>query len=158
MSDAMTPLKKRLRNDLTSAMKERDKVRSSTIRMVLSAIAEAEVAGSAAVQLSDAQVLDVIIREAKKRREAEQAFAAAGRSQLAGKERAEAAVLADYLPQQLDPQKIAAVVSEAIMRTGASEVGIRAMGKVMSAVTSQTKGRADGGLVAAEVKRQLQRG
>ncbi len=158
MSDAMTPLKERLRNDLTSAMKDRDKERSSTIRMVLSAITEAEVAGSVAVQLSEAQVLDVVIREAKKHREAEQAFAAAGRAELADKEQAEAAVLADYLPRQLDLEEIATIVTEAIVRTNASELGMPAMGKVMAAVTSQTKGRADGGLVAAEVRRQLQRG
>ena len=94
-------LKERLRSDLTEAIKDRDKVRSGTIRMVLTAITEAEVAGSEAIELSDQQVLDVVIREAKKRREAEEAYANAGRAELAEKEHAESEVLADYLPQQL---------------------------------------------------------
>src|SRR3978361_1324864 len=101
MSAADAPLKDRLRQDLTTAIKARDKVRSGTIRMVLSAISGAEVAGKTAVELSEEQVLDVVVREAKKRREAEEAFTAAGRPELAEKERTEAAVLADYLPQQL---------------------------------------------------------
>ena len=155
MSSASTPLKERLRSDPTTAIKDRDKVRSGTIRMVLSAISEAEVAGKTAVELSDQQVLDVVIREAKKRREAEEAFAAAGRPELAEKEHGEADVLAGYLPQQLSAEEISAIVSEAIASSGAAELGVRGMGKVMAAVTPQTKGRADGGAVAAEVKRQL---
>ena len=107
----MAPLKARLRADLTAAIKERDKVTSGTIRMVLSAISEAEVAGAEAIELSDQQVLDVVIREAKKRREAEEAYAAAGRTELAEKERAESAVLADYLPQQLTPEEISDIVA-----------------------------------------------
>ena len=149
------PLKERLRSDLTTAIKDRDKVRSGTIRMVLSAISEAEVAGASAVELSDSQVLDVVIREAKKRREAEEAYAGAGRTDLAERERAESAVLAAYLPQPLAGDEIAAVVAAAIEQTGAAALGMRGMGKVMGAVTPQTKGRADGAQVAAEVKRQL---
>lgn len=156
MPDATVPLKQQLRADLTVAMKERDKVRSSTIRMVLAAITEAEVAGKSAVQLSDQQVLDVVIREAKKRREAEEAFVAAGRAELADKERAEAAVLAGYLPAQLGSDEITAMVAAAVQDTGAEQLGLRGMGKVMSVVTPQTKGRADGAAVAAEVRRQLQ--
>ncbi len=155
MSTAPTSLKERLRSDLTTAMKERDKVRSGTIRMVLSAISEAEVAGKTAVQLSDQQVLDVVIREAKKRREAEEAFTAAGRTELAEKEHTEASVLADYLPQQLSAEEISTIVAEAIASTGAAELGMRGLGKVMGVVSPQTKGRADGGAVAAEVRRQL---
>jgi len=155
MSSASTPLKERLRSDLTTAIKDRDKVRSGTIRMVLSAISEAEVAGKTAVELSDQQVLDVVIREAKKRREAEEAFAAAGRPELAEKEHGEADVLAGYLPQQLSAEEISAIVSEAIASSGAADLGVRGMGKVMARVTPQTKGRADGAAVAAEVKRQL---
>jgi len=136
-------------------MKDRDKVRSGTIRMVLTAITEAEVAGSTAVELSDQQVLDVVIREAKKRREAEEAYANAGRTELANKEHAESEVLADYLPQQLTPSEISAIVTNAIASTGAAELGMRGMGKVMAQLTPQTKGRADGSLVAAEVRRQL---
>ena len=98
-----TPLKERLRSDLTTAMKARDKVRSGTIRMVLTAISQAEVAGDQAVELTEPQVLEVVVREAKKRREAEEAYTDAGRAELAEKEQAEAAVLTDYLPQQLTP-------------------------------------------------------
>ena len=155
MSSSPAPLKERLRSDLTAAIKARDKVRSGTIRMVLSALSEAEVAGTTAVELSDQQVLDVVIREAKKRREAQEAFVAAGRPELADKERAEAAVLADYLPQQLTAAEVAAIVTAAIERSGAAELGRKAMGKVMSVVTPQTRGKADGSAVAAEVKRQL---
>jgi len=155
MPDTTIPLKERLRTDLTTAIKGRDKVRSGTIRMVLSAISEAEVAGAEAVRLSDQQVLDVVIREAKKRREAEEAYVAAGRAELAEKERAESAVLADYLPQQLSAAEISAIVADAIATTGAAELGPRGIGKVMGAVTPQTKGKADGGAVAAEVRRQL---
>jgi uncharacterized protein len=155
MSSPSTPLKERLRADLTAAIKDRDKVRSGTIRMVLSAISEAEVAGKSAVELSDQQVLDVVIREAKKRREAEEAFAAAGRAELAEKEHTEAAVLAGYLPRQLSSEEVSAIVTEAIASSGAAELGMRAMGKVMALVTPQTKGKADGGAVAAEVRRQL---
>jgi hypothetical protein len=155
MSDSPSTLKERLRSDLTDAIKDRDKVRSGTIRMVLTAITEAEVAGSKAIELSDQQVLEVVIREAKKRREAEEAYASAGRTELAEKEHAESDVLADYLPQQLTASEISAIVADAIASTGAAELGMKGMGKVMSQVTPQTKGRADGGVVAAEVRRQL---
>jgi uncharacterized protein YqeY len=155
MSDAATTLKERLRSDLTQSIKDRDKVKSGTIRMVLTAITEAEVAGSEAIELSDRQVLDVVIREAKKRREAEEAYTNAGRTELAEKEHAESQVLADYLPQQLTQSEISAIVSDAIAVTGAAEVGVRGMGKVMAQVTPQTKGKADGSVVAAEVRRQL---
>jgi uncharacterized protein YqeY len=155
MSDAPSTLKERLRSDLTEAIKDRDKVRSGTIRMVLTAITEAEVAGAKAVELSDQQVLDVVIREAKKRREAEETYANAGRAELAEKERAESEVLAGYLPQQLTQAEIAAIVANAIAAAGAGELGMKGMGKVMAQVTPETKGRADGRVVAAEVKRQL---
>jgi uncharacterized protein len=155
MSDAPSTLKERLRSDLTAAIRDRDKLRSGTIRMVLTAITEAEVAGPEAVELSDQQVLDVVIREAKKRREAESAYANAGRSELAEKERAESDVLADYLPQQLTQEEIAAIVADAIAATGSTELGMKGMGKVMAQVTPQTKGKADGSVVAAEVRRQL---
>jgi uncharacterized protein len=155
MSDAPSTLKERLRSDLTAAIKDRNKVRSGTIRMVLTAITEAEVAGSEAVELSDQQVLEVVIREAKKRREAEAAYANAGRAELAERERAESDVLADYLPQQLTQQEIADIVADAIASSGAAGLGMKGMGKVMAQVTPQTKGKADGSMVAAEVRRQL---
>ncbi|WP_375426258.1 GatB/YqeY domain-containing protein [uncultured Friedmanniella sp.] len=150
-----TPLKDRLRTDLTAAIRGRDKLRAGTIRMVLAAISEAEVAGKQAVVLSDQQVLDVVVREAKKRREAEEAFLSAGRAELADKERAEAGVLADYLPAQLSAEEISTLVSAAIEQTGAAPLGPRGMGKVMGVLTPQTRGKADGGAVATEVRRQL---
>lgn len=154
MSDD-TGLKQRLRADLTTAMKARDKVRSGTLRMVLTAISEAEVSGAQSRELTEQQVLDVVIKEAKKRREAEEAYTGAGRPELAAKERAEAEVLADYLPSQLGADELAALVSAAIETTGARELGMRGLGKVMGVLTPQTKGRADGAAVAAEVRRQL---
>ncbi len=155
MPEGPSTLKERLRSDLTDAIRGRDKVRSGTIRMVLTAITEAEVAGSEAVELSDQQVLEVVIREAKKRREAEEAYANAGRAELAEKEHAESEVLADYLPQQLTQSEISDIVANAIASTGAADLGMKGIGKVMAQVTPQTKGRADGSVVAAEVRRQL---
>lgn len=151
----MSALKDRLRQDLTTAIKARDEVRSSTIRMVLSAITNAEVAGKVARELDDEEVVGVLSTEAKKRREAAQAFADGGRAEMAAKERAEAEVIADYLPAQLTEDEIRALVTEAVATTGAAAEGMRAMGKVMGVVTPQTKGRADGAVVAAEVRRQL---
>ena len=151
----MATLKEQLRTDLTTAMKARDSVRVRTLRMVITAVSEAEKAGTESRELDDQQVLDVVIAQAKRRREAEQEFAKAGRDELAAKEREEVEVLADYLPQQLTAEEISALVTEAIASIGAAELGMRAMGQVMGVVTPQTKGRADGGAVAAEVKRQL---
>ena len=151
----MSALKDRLRTDLTAAIKARDEVRSSTIRMVLSAITNAEVAGKEARELSDDDVVGVLSTEAKKRREAATAFDEGGRTEMAAKERAESEVIADYLPEQLDADAISALVADAIEKTGAAGEGMKAMGKVMGVVTPQTKGRADGGAVAAEVRRQL---
>ncbi|UPK75426.1 GatB/YqeY domain-containing protein [Nocardioidaceae bacterium SCSIO 66511] len=151
----MAELKQRLRDDLTTAIKARDSLRSSTIRMALSAITNAEVAGKEAKELSDAEVLDVLGKEQKKRREAAEAFDGAGRDELAAKERDEAAILADYLPQPLSDDEIASIVADAVASTGAESEGMRAMGKVMGVVQPQVKGRADGAAVAAEVKKQL---
>ena len=152
---AMSDLKDRLRTDLTAAIKSRDEVRSSTLRMVLTAITNAEVSGKSARELTDEDVVGVLSAENKKRREAAEAFADAGRTESAEKERAEAAVIADYLPEQLDADAIARLVAEAIESTGVAGEGVRAMGKVMGALQPQVKGRADGGVVAAEVRRQL---
>ena len=152
----MSDLKDRLRSDLTAAMKARDEVRSSTIRMVLTAVTNAEVAGKSARELSDDDIVGVLATEAKKRREAATAFADGGRDAMAAKERAEAAVIADYLPAQLDAEDVAALVAAAIEQTGAAAEGMRGIGKVMGVVTPQVKGRADGGAVAAEVRRQLE--
>ena len=151
----MSELKDRLRADLTTAIKARDDLRSSTLRMVLTAITNAEVAGKQARELTDEDVLGVLTSEGKKRREAAEAFEQAGRAEQAAQERAEFEVLADYLPEQLGEDEIAALVTEAIESTGARAEGIRAMGKVMGALQPRVKGRADGGVVAAEVRRQL---
>jgi hypothetical protein len=151
----MSTLKDRLRADLTTSMKARDALRSSTIRMVLTAITNAEVAGSVAKQLSDDEIIGVLASEAKKRREAATAFDAGGATDRADKERAEAVVIADYLPQQLSEDEIVALVTATIADLGVAGEGQRAMGKVMGVVTPQVKGRADGSFVAAEVRRQL---
>jgi uncharacterized protein YqeY len=151
----MSALKDRLRQDLTVAIKARDDLRSSTLRMVLTAITNAEVAGSEARELSDDDIIGVLSTESKKRREAAQAFSDGGRAEMADKERAEAAVIADYLPAPLGEQEISELVRAAIEQVGAAGGGMQAMGKVMGVVTPQTKRRADGGVVAAEVRRQL---
>ena len=151
----MSALKDRLRDDLNTALKARDALRTSVIRMALAAITNAEVAGKEARELTDDDVLTVLSSEAKKRRESATAFDEGNRPELAEKERAEAAILAEYLPEPLSDEQIASIVADTIEQTGAAGEGMKAMGKVMGAVTAQTKGRADGGAVAAEVRRQL---
>jgi uncharacterized protein YqeY len=151
----MSALKDRLRADLTTAIKARDEVRSSTIRMLLTAITNAEVSGKASRELTDDDVIGVLSTEAKKRREAATAFDDGGRVEMATKERAEGVVIADYLPQQLTEAEIAEIVTAAVAQTGAAGEGMKAMGKVMGVVQPQVKGKADGGAVAAEVRRQL---
>ena len=151
----MAALKDRLRTDLTASIKARDALRSSTLRMVLSAITNAEVAGKEARELSDDDILGVLSTEAKRRREAATAFADGGREEMAAKEAAEGEVIAEYLPTPLTDAEIADLVAAAIEQTGAAGEGMRAMGKVMGVVTPQVKGRADGGAVAAEVRKQL---
>ncbi len=152
---SMSELKQRLRTDLTGSIKARDDLRSSTLRMVLTAVTNAEVAGKQSRELTDEDVLGVLTSEAKKRREAAEAFADAGRTEQAEKEREEAAIIADYLPEQLSTDEVEALVTEAIDELGVREDGMRAMGRVMGVLTPRTKGRADGGVVAAAVRRQL---
>ena len=149
----MAALKDRLRGDLTEAMKARDEVRTRTLRMALTSITREEVAGASARELSDDEVIKVLTREAKRRREAADAFAAAGRDEQAAAEQAEGAILDGYLPAQLSDEEIAAMVAAVIDETGAS--GMAAMGQVMKAVTPRVAGRADGARVAAEVRRRL---
>lgn len=151
----MSALKDRLRTDLTAAMKARDEVRSSTLRMLLTSITNAEVAGKQQVELTDEDIVGVLSTEAKKRREAATAFEDAGRTEMAAKERAELEVLTDYLPAQLSEAEVAEIVTRAVEQTGAAGEGMRAMGKVMGVVQPQVKGKADGSAVAAEVRRQL---
>lgn len=151
----MSELKDTLRADLTRAIKGRDEVTSSTLRMVLTAVTNAEVSGKEARELSDDDIVGVLTSEAKKRREAAEAFAEAGRTDSATKERAEAEVIARYLPEPLGEDEISALVAAAIEEVGAGGEGMRAMGRVMGVVQPQVRGRADGGAVAAEVRRQL---
>lgn len=151
----MSTLKDQLRTDLTAAMKARDEIRSSTLRMVLTALANAEVAGTEQRELSDEEIVSLLSTEAKKRREAAAAFDEAGRAERAEQERAELVVLTDYLPQQLSAQEVSDIVAAAIDKVGAAGDGMKAMGKVMGVVQPQVKGRADGSAVAAEVRRQL---
>ncbi len=151
----MSAMKDRLRSELTASMKARDELRSSTLRMVLTAITNAEVAGKQARELTDDDVTGVLASEAKKRREASAAFDDADRPELAAKERAEAAVLAEFLPEPMSEAEIAELVTATIAELGVGADGMRAMGRVMGAITPQIKGRADGGAVSAEVRRQL---
>lgn len=152
----MTTLKTRLQDDLTAAIKARDELRSSTLRLTITAITKEEVAGESARELSDAEVEKIIAREAKKRREAAEAFAEGGRTESAERERAEGEVLAAYLPKQLTDDELNALVAEAVAeaKAGGAE-GPRAMGAVMKIVNPKVAGRADGGRVAAAVKRTL---
>ncbi|MFB4316334.1 GatB/YqeY domain-containing protein [Actinomadura sp. 21ATH] len=149
----MSALKEKLESDLSAAMKARDEVRTRTLRMALTAVKNEEVAGKKSRELSDDDVVKVLAREAKKRREAATAFEDAGRGEQARAERDEGAVLEDYLPAQLGDAELAALVADAIAATGAD--GPRAMGQVMKVVNPKVAGRAEGGRVAAEVKRQL---
>ena len=148
----MAELKERLRADLNAAMRARDQVRMRTLRMALTSITNEEVAGTSARDLSDEEVVKVLTREARKRREAAEAFGAAGRDEQAAAERAEGEVLAGYLPAQLSDDELTALVSSAIAETGAS--GMQGMGQVMKMLTPRVAGRADGARVAAEVRRQ----
>lgn len=149
----MSELKERLRADLTTSMKDRDEVRTRTLRMVLTEISKEEVAGPAARELDDAEIERVIAREAKRRREAAEAFSEAGRAEQATAEQDEGAILADYLPAQLDDAELTELVAGAIAESGAAGPG--AMGQVMKVVTPRVAGRAEGARVAAEVRRQL---
>lgn len=149
----MAELKERLRADLSTAIRARDQVRMRTIRMALTSITNEEVAGASARELTDEEVVRVLTREARKRREAAEAFSAAGRSEQAAAERAEGEVLAGYLPAQLSDDELAALIDTAIAETGAS--GLPGLGQVMKTVTPRVAGRADGARVAAEVRRRL---
>lgn len=146
-------LKAQLKIDLTTAMKQRDELTSATLRMALTAITNEEVAGKSAKELSDSDVVKVLSKEAKKRKESEAAYRQAGRDDLADRESAEFAVLEKYLPAQLSDAELSSLVAAAIAESGAS--GPQGMGQAMKVVQPKVAGRADGGRVAAEVKRQL---
>ena len=151
MSDT---LKDKVRGDLHDAIRSKEKVRAATLRMVLTAITNEEVAGDEHRELTDDDVLRVITREAKKRREAAAAFSDAGRSELAEKEEAELAILTDYLPTQLSDDELGAIVADAVAEVGAT--GMQQMGQVMKLAQAKVAGRAEGGRVAALVKQALQ--
>ncbi len=154
----MSTLKERLRSDLTAAMKSRDELVKATLRMTLTAIGNAEVAGDAARELGDDEVLAIIRREAKKRAESAEAFAGAGREELAAQERAEGEVLARYLPTQLTDDELTEIARAAVDQTAAElgeRPGPRQMGQVMRNATAAAAGRADGRRLAAAVKTLL---
>lgn len=146
-------LKDRLQADLQAAIKSRDELRAATLRMVLTAVTMEEVSGKQARSLSDPEVVQVLTREAKKRREAAEAFASGDRPDRAERERAEGGVLADYLPAPLSEEELRDLVAAAITSTGAQ--GQRGMGQVMKVVQPQAAGRVDGAALAAETRRQL---
>ncbi|OLT29470.1 glutamyl-tRNA amidotransferase [Nocardiopsis sp. CNR-923] len=149
----MSQLKDRLKNDLTTAIKARDTVRTGTLRMVIAAISTEEASGAVQRSLDDDEIIKLLTREAKKRKEAAEAFEKGGRVDQAAAERAENEVISEYLPAQLSDDELARLVTAAIAETGAE--GPRAMGQVMKAVGPRVAGRAEGSRVAAEVKRQL---
>ena len=146
-------LKEKLQNDLTAAMRARDEIKSSTIRMILTSIKNEEVSGKEARDLSDAEVITVLSREAKKRREAAEAFDQAGAKDRADQERAEGVVIAEYLPKQLSEDEIKTLIAEAIAESGANTPA--QMGLVMKSLQPKTAGKADGGLVSSLVKAAL---
>lgn len=149
----MSELKSRLQSDLTTALKARDELTLATLRMVLTAITTEEVAGSSARELSDDEVVRVLGREAKKRRESAEAYDQAGRTELADRERAEGTVIDAYLPTQLSDAKLSALVTAAVSSAGATSA--RDLGAVMKLLGPQTAGRAHGKRVSDEVRRQL---
>ena len=146
-------LKETLQSDLTEAIRSRDEIKSGTIRMVLTAITNEEVSGKEARILSDAEIITVLSREAKKRREAAEAFTEGGRADRAEQEKKEGEIIATYLPAQLSEDEVKKIIADAIAQSGAS--GPQGMGQVMKLVTPQTAGKADGGLVSGLVKAAL---
>jgi uncharacterized protein YqeY len=149
----MGTLKDRLNDDMRAAMKARDELTLSTLRMTLSAVRTAEVSGTQARELSDVEVLAVLTKEAKKRRESASAFADAGRADQAAKEIAEGEILDRYLPEQLSDAEVADLVAAALAAGGFTGKG--QMGPAMKAAQAAVAGKAEGGRIAAEVRRQL---
>ncbi|MFD7323615.1 GatB/YqeY domain-containing protein [Streptomyces sp. NPDC059875] len=152
----MTTLKAKLQDDLNAAIRERDELRSSTLRLTLTAITKEEVSGTTKRELSDDEVQKVIAKEAKKRREAAEAFAQGGRAESAEREKAEGVLLDAYLPKQLGDDELEQIVAAAVAEAkGAGAEGPRAMGAVMKIVNPKVAGQAEGGRVAAVVKKLL---
>ena len=144
-------LKNQITEDMKSAMKAGDKDRLKTVRLIMAAIKQVEV--DKRVELDDAGVLAVLDKMVKQRRDSVTQFEKGGREDLAAIERAEIEVLADYLPEQLSAEELAALVDEVIVATGAE--GMRDMGKVMGQIKAKAAGRADMGAVSAAVKERL---
>ena len=154
----MAELKDRLRSDLTAAMKAQDKLRTATLRMLLAAIQTEEIAGKVPRELTDADVVKVLAREAKKRGEAAQIYITNGRGELAANERAEASVIDDYLPTQLNDDELAHVVNTAIAQVTEEighQPGQKQMGQVMKAANAIAAGNADGARISAAVRDRL---
>jgi len=146
-------LKERLQGDLTEAIRSRDELRSGTIRMVLTAITNEEVSGKSARVLTDAEIITVLSRESKKRREAADAFRDAGHTDRSERETSEGKAITEYLPEQLSEDDVKKIIADAIAETGAS--GPAGMGVVMKAIQPKVAGKADGGLVSGLVKAAL---
>ena len=152
----MSTLKEQLQADLTAAIRAQDSVVSGTLRMALAAITNEEVAGKVARVLTDDEVVTVLTKEGKKRREAIEAYVAANRQDLADKEAAELTVLEKYLPEQLGEVELAELIAAAVAEAKASGAeGMKAMGAVMKVLQPKVNGRADGSAVAAAVKAAL---
>ncbi|WP_127781783.1 GatB/YqeY domain-containing protein [Rhodococcus sp. X156] len=154
----MAELKQRIKADLTTAMKAKDALTVSTLRMVLSALQYEEVSGKQARELTDEDVLRVLARESKKRGESAEAFDGAGRGELADKERAEAQVIDAYLPTQLSDAEVDDVVARAVAavaETTGEQPGQRQMGQVMKEAGALAAGRADGKRLSAAVRAAL---
>jgi len=149
-------MKDTIKADLTTAMKAREEVVTSTLRMVLAAITNAEVAGDEAVTLNDAQVTVVLQAEAKKRSEAAQIYADAGRAEAAAKERAELAIIERYLPAAMSDAELDAIIVEEVAKAkAAGAAGGKAMGAVVKAVRERAGSGADGARIASAVKAAL---
>ncbi len=152
----MTTLKDRIKSDITEAMKAREEAKLSTLRMVLSALQNAEVAGDEAIVLTDDQAIAVLRSEAKKRAESAQIYADAGRTDAATKERSEQAIIEAYLPAAMSDEDVAKIVAEEVANAAAAgATGGKAMGAVVKAVRERVGASADGGKIAALVKSAL---
>lgn len=149
-------LKQQLRDELKQSMLAKDEMRTSVLRMIISAIGYAEInKGGAGYEATDEDVLAVIQKEAKQHRDSIEQFKTAGREELVEKEEKELALLQKYLPEQLSEDDVRQLVIDAIKQTGATSPAD--MGKVMGALMSQTKGKADGGMVSKLVREELSR-
>jgi uncharacterized protein len=155
----MPDIKDQLRTDLTAAMRDRDEVTVAALRLAIAAITKAEVAGKTPVTLTDEQIVDVLRSEGKKRAEAAALYEQGERTELAQRERTQAAVLEQYLPAEMDDAQLQAIVAEEVEAALASGAeGGKAMGQVMKAVRARVGGEASGGRVAAAVKTALGQG